>query len=78
MQGAQLMYNFNLTYKFYTKPWPRIYGLCGKKQAGGQAAHTQSEASPFEMSTVNKKRCTGRQCSPVLQLPTGQSLQLAR
>ena len=37
----------NLTYKFYTKPWPRIYGLCGKKTkvtAGSQAAHTQSLA----------------------------------
>ena len=27
------------------------------------------------MSAVNTKRCTGRQCSPVLRLPTGQSLQ---
>ena len=30
---------------------------------------------PREMSAVNTKRCTGCQCSPVLRLPTGQSLQ---
>ncbi len=30
---------------------------------------------PREMSAVNTNRCTGCQCSPVVRLPTGQSLQ---
>ena len=35
MPGAQNTFTIStltLTYTLYTKPWPRIYGLCGEKQ----------------------------------------------
>ena len=31
MPGAHTFVQYTLTYKFYTKPWPRINGLCRKK-----------------------------------------------
>ena len=85
MPGAPLIYilHLHLNLYIYTKPWPRIYGLCGVKQvtttAGdrecGRLLTRSPRPPPFDMNAVNEKRCTGRQCSPVLWLPTGQSLR---
>ena len=59
MRGAQLMYNFNLTLYLYiyTKPWHRIYGLCGKEREPG-CSHAVL-GLPLEMSAVNKKTVHG-------------------
>ena len=39
MPGAHSYLQYTLTYKFYTKPWPRIYGLCRKKGKKSKPVH---------------------------------------
>ena len=60
MPGAHTHIQYTLTYKFYTKPWPRINGLCRKMKTESTGARTATagpccscqQGSPYNFSTI--------------------------
>ena len=46
MPGAHSYLQYILTYKFYTKPWPRINGLCRKKKSESKTGARAATAGP--------------------------------